>query len=404
MIPTDKDYDFRSGYHLEVSPIFFNRAISRAERNGITVIQSHSHPFTKDELWYSPSDNSGESISAKTLYDCLNEKPMGSLLFGQDRVIGRAWLSPGSKPVQIDQIRIVDRHLQFQNIGSDYKSKAKIDVVTYDRQIRAFGLKGQELLSQLTVGIIGVGGTGSSIAEQLSREGVKNFVIVDQDKFEVSNKTRVYGSYSNDKDKYKVEIVKRNIQKIQPDAKVKEIPKNVISQEVLQELKNCDVVFSCTDRHAPRSVVNELAHQFFIPVIDIGVGLDAKNNKIEGGSVRATLVSPSLPCMYCIGVVNSETILSESLSKSDREAREKEGYIKGLQDDAPSVITFTTMAASFGLLLFKDLIFNVVDTKANTITLDVTTFKTSRLAASVKDDCVCTSRMGKADYMPLSAP
>ena len=404
LIPRENDYNVRNGYHIEVSPILFNKAISRAERSGITIIQCHSHPFSKDELWYSSSDYAGESISSQTIYDCLNGKPMGSLLFGQNMIIGRAWLSPGKEPVKIDQLRIVDRHMRMQQISSTHKTEEKIDMDLYDRQIRAFGLKGQKILSQLTIGIVGVGGTGSAVAEQLAREGIRKFVIIDHDKFSKSNKTRVYGSYADTKNKPKVEIIKNNIQRIEPNSSVKDISENVISQKVLNQLKNCDVVFSCTDRHAPRSVLNELAHQFFIPVIDLGVGIDAKNEKIEGGSVRVSLSSPSLPCLYCTGVINSEQILAESLDKKELESRQKEGYIKGLDDDVPSVITFTTLAASYALLLLKDLFFNIMKSNANTILLDVTTLTTSRLSASVKNDCVCTLRMGKGDYMPLSAP
>ena len=165
LIPRENDYNVRNGYHIEVSPIFFNKAISRAERSGITIIQCHSHPFSKDELWYSPSDYSGESISSQTIYDCLNGKPMGSLLFGQNMIMGRAWLSPGKEPVKIDQLRIVDRHMRMQQISNRHKTEEKIDIDLYDRQIRAFGLKGQKILSQLTIGIVGVGGTGSAVAE-----------------------------------------------------------------------------------------------------------------------------------------------------------------------------------------------------------------------------------------------
>lgn len=320
-------------------------------------------------------------------------------------VMGRVWLAPNKKPEAIDELRIIDRHMQIYKINNRFNSPKKIDAELYDRQIMAFGINGQKLLSELIVGIVGAGGTGSAVAEQLAREGVTNFVIIDHDKFTKSNKTRLYGSYANTKEtEYKVDIVKKNIQKIEPKANVKTIPKNVISQNVLNQLKNCDVVFSCTDRHAPRSVLNELAHQFFIPLIDVGVGLDAKNGKIEGGSVRVSLSSPSLPCLYCMGIVNSDHILAESLSKNERESRQKEGYIRGMIDDAPSVITFTTMAASYAVLLFKDLFFNIIKSNSNTILLDITTFATSRLTASVQSDCVCTLRMGKADYMPLSAP
>lgn len=401
LLPEEKDYDHRSQAHIQVSPLFFNKAISRAEANDITVIACHSHPFT-GLLAYSSSDNYGESISSKTVRACLNERPMGSLLFSPDKVIGRAWLTNG-KPVVIDQLRVVDRHMTLYDIANK-KNSSLLDTQTYDRQIRAFGVKGQENLSKLTVGIVGVGGTGSSVAEQLAREGVRKFVLIDHDKFESSNKTRMYGSGASNGGDFKVDIVKKNIQKITPDAPVLVIPKNVISQQVLTSLKDCDVVFSCSDRHAPRSVLNELAHQYFIPVIDIGTGLDVKNGKMEGGSARATLISPSLPCMYCYGIINPETILAESLSKEDMRARQKEDYVRGLDDDAPSVITFTTMAATFGLMMLKDILFGYMDTAANTIALDIKSFETSRIAASIKADCVCTSRMGKGDYIPLSAP
>ena len=150
--------------------------------------------------------------------------------------------------------------------------------------------------------------------------------------------------------------------------------------------------------------MNELAHQYFIPVIDIGVGIDSKADRIVGGAVRASLSSPSIPCLYCTDIINSERILAESLSTKELENRQEEGYIQGMADDAPSVITFTTMAAAYAMLLFKDLIFNLINTEANTFILDTTSFETSKLAAPIKKECACTLRMGKADYYPLSVP
>jgi len=403
IIPHDSDYDDRTEYHIEVSAIFVNRVISIAERNQLTVIQCHSHPFAERKLSYSSSDNHGESVSAKTLYDCLGSKPMGSLLFGRDVITGRIWLSPNKMPIKVNELRIVDRHMKIENLDQSSKSQ-KIDLETYDRQIRAFGTKGQELLSKLTIGIVGLGGTGSSVAEQLAREGITKFVLIDHDKFENSNKTRLYGTYANTKKIPKVEIVRKNIEKIEPRAVITTIAKNVISQEVLKQLRNCDLVFSCTDNQSARSVINELAYQFYIPVIDVGVGLDARNDRIVGGFVRSSVIGPSLPCLYCMGIIDSDRILAESLNKEERFKRQKEGYITGFEDDVPSVIIFTTMAATFGLFLFKDLLFNLLTTAANTLALDITDFRSSRLAASVRHDCVCTHRMGRGEYMPLSAP
>ena len=246
--------------------------------------------------------------------------------------------------------------------------------------------------------------TGSAVAEQLVREGIKNFIVADHDKFDPSNLTRIYGSYRDTKQDYKVNVIRKHLKKIQNDIHIKTISGNILSQKTLKHFKNCDIIFSCTDRHAPRSVLNELAYQYFIPVIDIGVGIDSKHDKIVGGTVRVSLSSPSIPCLYCIGIIKSEQILVESLSAKELEKRQKEGYIQGMTDDAPSVITFTTMAAAYAMLLFKDLIFNLINSEANTFILDTTSFETSKLTAPIKKECACTLRMGKADYYPLSAP
>jgi hypothetical protein len=63
----------------------------------------------------------------------------------------------------------------------------------FDRQIRAFGPEGQRVLRQLRVGIVGGGGTGSALFEQLVRLGVGYIVILDPDEIndDGSNDTRV---------------------------------------------------------------------------------------------------------------------------------------------------------------------------------------------------------------------
>src|SRR3989442_2474424 len=42
----------------------------------------------------------------------------------------------------------------------------------FERQVLAFGAESQALLQQLHVGVVGVGGTGSAVVEQLARLGV----------------------------------------------------------------------------------------------------------------------------------------------------------------------------------------------------------------------------------------
>ena len=407
MYPQMDDYIVQGDVRLEVSPIFLNRVISKAEREGCAIGSCHSHPFSIKRVAYSPSDDYGEGVSAKTIYECLEGKPMASLLLGKDAIIGRIWINPKKRPIPFDQIRIIGRQTSFINITEKLDRLSKIQEEIYDRQILAFGKKGQEFLSSLVIGIIGLGGTGSSVAEQLARLGVTDFVLVDNDILEDSNRTRVYGSYPSRckflRGRQKVKIAKRNIQKIQPQARIETIYKDVIDQIVLSKLKSCDLIFSCVDRQAPRSVLNELAYQYYIPILDLGVGLDAEKERVVGGAVRVTLIAPELPCLFCSSVIKPDVISAEFLDKEERQKRLREGYIPGLTD-APSIINFTTTAAGIAISLMLDMFFGYSENKTNNLVFDLKTLSMSRLTAVSLSVCSCKKRMGFADFKPLSAP
>jgi len=406
MIPQSKDYDVQGELRLQVSPIFFNRVISRAEREGLTVILCHTHPFS-DGAWFSPADDYGEAISAKTLYDCLDARPCASLVLDPVSIAARVWRSPDRPPEPIDEVRVVGRRFARLPLRGGAAPGPALDLDMFSRQVLALGKEGQAVLSGLKVGIVGTGGTGSAVAEQLARVGVRDFVLVDPDTFQASNVTRIYGSEAGDvveAHTAKVAIVKRGIVRIAPEATVHDIVGTVVDQGTLAVLSDCDVIFSCVDRHAPRSVLNEVAYQRFIPVIDVGVGLSTEGGTITGGSVRATLVGPGLPCLYDYGIVRPEAIAAELLPEEVRRGRQLEGYVPSLADPAPSVIAFTTMAASLGVAALLDLLFTILGEGAPNFLLELVPLRMSRIGTKARADCVCRMRMGRGDAIPISAP
>ncbi len=410
LYPSPGDYLVQGETRLEVSPVFLNSVISKAEMEGLTIASCHSHPSSKRSVVYSPSDDYGEKASAKTIYECLEGKPMASLLLGEDVVIGRMWISPERSPLQFDQIRIIGRQTSFRNIRGKSDNLSKIQEEIYARQILAFGKSGQAFLSSLTIGIVGLGGTGSNIAEQLARLGVGRFVLADNDTLKPSNRTRVYGSYPKkvfefwrSENEKKVDIAKRNILRIHPNAQVEVIPESIINQRVLSRFKTCDLIFSCVDKHAPRSVLNELSYQYYIPVLDLGVGLDVVKDRVTGGSARVTLLVPEFPCLFCYGVIRPDVISAEFLDEKERNKRLREGYIPGISD-APSVINFTTTAAGIAVSLMLDMFFKFSEDKTSNLIFEFKNLNLVRLSVDEDSVCTCKARMGSADYKPLSAP
>ncbi len=107
----------------------------------------------------------------------------------------------------------------------------------FDRQIRAFGKEGQQLISRLKVGIVGLGGTGSLIAEGLARLGVERFILVDADRVEETNRNRLLGLTENDvrNQSFKVTLARRIIKQVKAECEVRLIKKNAATQRATSE-------------------------------------------------------------------------------------------------------------------------------------------------------------------------
>lgn len=400
-------YELQGSYSLKISPLFFNRVIGRAEEGRLAVVLCHSHPFSDADINYSLSDDHGEAISAKTLHECLDGRPVASLLFGTSKIRGRIWLSSESSPVPINEIRELGRHFRTITIDPSSTSGDQTIEEIYSRQVLAFGEQGQMFLETLKVGIVGLGGTGSCVAEDLARMGISDFVLVDNDTIEPSNVTRVYGTTYCDvtakRPRAKTLVARNNIKRIRPKAKVKTLSISVMDSRAVTPLKDCDLIFSCTDRHTPRSIVDEIGYQYYIPVIDVGAGLNRVGDSVSGGTVRASIVGPDLPCLFCQHVIRPDVIASEALPDGERTGLQNEGYIPGLSE-APSLIGFTTMAAALGVNLFIDLLFDFTSDPATTFLIEFSPVVITRLNMNIQEDCTCTLRLGRGDSFPLSLP
>jgi len=95
-------------------------------------------------------------------------------------------------------------------------------------------------------------------------------------------------------------------------------------------------------------------------------------------------------------------ITTEMLAPEEYERRRAEGYTSNTPDKEPSVITYTSLAGSFGMMLFFDLISGHDLRKNSTILYDLSAKESLRLRANIKDECVCKNRLGKGFSVPFS--
>jgi len=193
-----------------------------------------------------------------------------------------------------------------------------------DRQ-SFLGSNSNQVLAAATVGLVGLGGGGSHIAQQCAHVGIGGFVPVDSDQIDYTNTNRVVGATLADVEasRFKVEITERLIRGVEPNATVKAIKSDW--RLALSELKDCDVLLGAVDSFKERDQLERFARRFLIPYIDIGMDVleIADQEFLIGGQV--ILSSPGGPCFRCCNFITD-----------DRLAREAEQY--GAAGGRPQVV------------------------------------------------------------------
>jgi molybdopterin/thiamine biosynthesis adenylyltransferase len=314
---------------------------------------------------------------------------------------GRVWADRES-PIPISTISVIGRVFQFFGY-----SDTPVSTEIFDRQVRAFGTDLQQLLQTLTVGVVGLGGTGSAVCEQLIRLGARRLHVFDGDAIDRSNVTRVYGSSVPDVGVPKVENISRLAERIGLGCHVTAVAQPITFRSAAERLKECDIVFGCTDDEWGRSILNRLAFYHYIPVIDMGVRIASSRGVIESVQGRVTVLYPGTSCLFCRGRIGSQ-IAAEVLRATDPTAAEtlrREGYIPELEEAAPSVIAFTTAVASTAVIELIQRLTGFMGTD-RTATEVLHLFDQTRIRTNSRSsdpDCICTriDKLGRGDSEPF---
>lgn len=382
----------------------YRRAIKRAATSGVCFVFVHSHPPGFPN--HSPQDDEEERDLFRAVYTRIHDaRAVHASLVVSDSTnpIGRVWL-PDGRTEPISRVRIFGRRFVF----FDPDDQALIDIALFDRQILAFGEHVQKLLSRLHVGIVGAGGTGSAVCEQLVRLGVGRLTICDPQDFEATNINRVYGSRKGDEGFPKSEIAARSAKDIGIGTKILALTGSVTDLSVAQKLKDCDVIFGCTDDEWGRSVLTRLAVFLMLPVFDMGVEVDSEDGTIKSIRGRVTLLMPMSACMFCRGAVTPNTIAAEILlatKPEEYEQRKREGYVPGLPGNAPAVITFTSSvaAAAVAEMLHRFTGYMGPDHNSTEVVLRFDELKISTNSKVRKADCWCSDQTtwGLGDVDPF---
>lgn len=322
-------------------------ALGLAQRRGDIALWFHTHPGHGSTPVPSGHDRVVDRELAETVRIRTDRTYYGTLIVSPaegDWFTFSGYLDDGSGAIPFQRAWIVGDRLALIPAASFVPSASS---PRYDRNVRAFGAGVQATLADLKVAVVGCGGTGSSVIEQLVRLGVRNFVLIDPKHLSSSNVTRVYGSGAADEGDIKVQIARSNILRIAPAAQVEAIEGDLLSSSTTRTLTGCDLVFGCTDDDAGRLVLSRVATYLICPVVDCGVLISSgPDDALVGIDGRITTLTPGAACLVCRGRIDTGRAATQFLPPPERDLRVAEGYAPALGGQEPAVVTFTTSVAA----------------------------------------------------------
>lgn len=338
----DEGYIVREVDSLRISTRDVAPMLKRARGEGGSLVFVHTHPWSVRPQFSSTDDFGQNEFFPAAL--ARADGPHGSIVLGAEGAAARVHDANGTHVAEIwsigDLVRRVDEDLIEEEPAAHLS-----------RQVAALGGR-DRTLRHLRVAVVGAGGTGSAVLQQLFHMGVRDVLVIDPDVVEVSNLNRLVLADLDDAHdaRPKVEIAIRRASRLAPTIAVTAKQDDVRFCDVALSLRDRDLIFACTDSHSSRVLLNAVAWQYAIPVVDIGVRVVLGSDGVRDAVGEIRLVGPTRTCLICQRSIDPEAVSLELMTPSERGQMVERGYVVGGPDDAaPSLVTMTSGSAAFAV-------------------------------------------------------
>jgi molybdopterin/thiamine biosynthesis adenylyltransferase len=170
------------------------------------------------------------------------------------------------------------------------------DLTRYARQIifPPIGEEGQRRLLDSRVTIIGVGATGSILADRIARAGIGHLRLIDRDFVELNNLQRqlVYDEDDVAAVLPKAVAMARHLRRVNSTITIEEIVADVSATDIAGFIADADVVLDGTDNFATRYLINDACVKLGTPWVYTGV--------IASYGMSMTIRPGETACLRCI--------------------------------------------------------------------------------------------------------
>lgn len=361
VIPAQDGVDYVPGErgHRHLTGHFVTHQVRRAKDAGLVYLAVHNHGGTTS-VSFSRPDLMSHERGYPTLRN-LTGMPVGALVVATEAIAGDIWLPDGQRA---DLVRTIVAGQSRKAITAHPSITRENVEARYARQARIFGLAGQSLLGDLTVGVVGSGGIGMLLVEYLARLGVGHLIVIDPDRVDRTNLPRLTGATRLDAMEYtradtrvdlalrrfaapKIRVARRIARRANRRIDFVGVQGDVADERVARRITDCDFLFLAADTMLARNVVNQIAYQYLIPTLQVGskVVIEPSTGELLDvfGVVRT--LGTGRGCLHCNGLIDALRLAEESLG--DAEQVRNQRYVDDPGVTAPSVVTVNAMAAGW---------------------------------------------------------
>ena len=382
----DSSYLRRRRHSLAIRSTGWVPAVGAAADDDAVAIFVHSHPggdalFSEwddavdDQLAPAFMDRSGKDLYASVVVAGTSESATAT---------ARVTTQAGTRAA-VDVIRIVGDKLRL------IVTERSVTADAHDRQVRLLGRHGQAVLQNLRVGVVGGGGTGSPVFEQLVRLGVHDITVIDDDIVTPSTVARGYGTTVADIGRPKVDVLAGLADDIGLGTAVRPIRGNLRVRSTTEELRHCDIVFCCVDGHGARAILNRWAYWHLAPVIDLAILVSVTDNGGVDVDGRVTWLAAGTACLLCRGRIDPHAAYAEQLDPEARRELAQQGYVPDLDEPEPSVVSYTTLMAGLAVTELLHRLFGFASPEPSELIIRVTDRQLSLNRRPPRDGCFCTN-------------
>ena len=156
----------------------------------------------------------------------------------------------------------ISKNITFDSLSADEQERYQKHLT-----LKEIGIEGQLKLKNSSVLCIGAGGLGSSALLYLAAAGIGKIGIVDDDHVEKSNLQRQIIHETNTIGNLKTDSAQERIKRLNPYCELLTFHTRIYSENVLEIMKEFDVVCDCSDNFATRYLINDACILLKKPVV-----------------------------------------------------------------------------------------------------------------------------------------